>query len=220
MATQVTQFLLNEVKRLEKGGIPGYQGPEADNSHHGPQCSPPPRSSGGFWNGFFQRESGRSRKRERGRSTGDDEYEPSNPAEAKVWMRQSEVDLNAARVLSINEEETFFALSCFHSQQAVEKALKALMFFKGRLKRSDLEVHDVIGLAYRAAQINAQFNEVPNLVMAFYMRRFYINTRYPQYRRWVISTPPTAMFTESDANNALLNAEKVLFLVKHVIRNE
>ena len=135
-------------------------------------------------------------------------------------MQQSEVDLNAARVLFINEEETFFALSCFHSQQAVEKALKALMFFKGRLKRSDLEVHDVMGLAYRAAQIDAQFNEVPNLVMAFYMRRFYINTRYPQYRRWVISTPPTAMFTESDANKALSNAEKVLSLVKHFIRNE
>ncbi|XP_046843292.1 sacsin-like [Xenia sp. Carnegie-2017] len=220
LATQVTQFLLNEVERLEKGGIPGYQGPEAENSHHGPQYPPPPRPSDGYWDGFFERESERSRKRERWRSTGDDEYEPSNLAEAKVWMQQSEIDLNAARVLSTNEEETFFALSCFHSQQAVEKALKALMFFKGRLKRSDLEVHDVMGMAYRAAQINAQFNEMPFLVMVFQNRRFYINTRYPQYRRWVISTLPTAMFTESDANEALSNAEEVLSLVKHVIRNE
>ena len=59
-------------------------------------------------------------------------------------MKQAKKDLNVANHLfqsEDDEEESYYSYTCFNCQQAVEKALKALMFANGRLKKTDLEVH-------------------------------------------------------------------------------
>ena len=48
-----------------------------------------------------------------------------NRREAERWLKTGEGDLETATVLLQNEK---FAHSCFHSQQAGEKALKAVWY--------------------------------------------------------------------------------------------
>lgn len=49
---------------------------------------------------------------------------------AKEWIRYAQSDLRAAERL-LDEELVLFGTSCFHAQQAAEKALKAILVFYG-----------------------------------------------------------------------------------------
>ncbi|XP_028392515.1 sacsin-like [Dendronephthya gigantea] len=220
-ATEVTQFLLNEVDRLNAGGVPGYH-PETDNSNQTPRR---PRDSSGpgcnghnFWN-FYNRYTGRTRDQEqrhrrwRDRQERDDVDEPANQNEGERWMRQSQNDLEAAAYLL---QGGYYSLTCFHSQQAVEKALKALMFAKGRLKRGDLEVHEVLTLAYRASGIDPRLRTIPIKVTR--IQGYYIKTRYPHYRRgFSENSIPAENYTYDDANDAISQATDVRRLIREVL---
>ena len=145
-----------------------------------------------------------------------DEDEPANAREAERWMRQAQKDFRTAKYLFRSEEETFYSSTCFHCQQAIEKALKALMFAKGRLKNSDLRVHDVLMLAYRASEIDPRLNPIPGMVTD--VQRHYINTRYPTYSRWnALEAIPAEMFGRADAEKALSNAAKILGLLQQTM---
>ena len=148
-----------------------------------------------------------------------DVNEPANPDEAKRWMRQAQKDFDTAGYLFRSEEETYYSSTCFHCQQAVEKALKALMFAKGRLKKSDLEFHDVLTLAYRASGIDASLHAIPGMVSVFHVQRYYIKTRYPQYRRGnlFVEPIPAEMFNQIDADQALANAREILQLLSEAM---
>ncbi len=148
-----------------------------------------------------------------------DVNEPANPDEARRWMRQAQKDFDTAGYLFRSEEENYYSSSCFHCQQAVEKALKALMFAKGRLKKSDLEFHDVLTLAYRASEIDASLHAIPGMVSVFHVRRYYIKTRYPQYRRGnlFVEPIPAEMFSQRDADQALANAREILQLLRQAM---
>ena len=222
LATQVTQFLLNEVERLKAGGVPGYH-PETDNSN---QSQGPPRSGGtGTWfdgpnfDEFFRRYQGRSRRQKqrhrewRDRRERDDVDEPANEDEGERWMKQSQNDLEAAEYLL---EGDYYSLTCFHSQQAVEKALKALMFAKGRLKMGDLEVHEVLTLAYRASGMDPRLRTIPAKVAR--IQGYYVKTRYPNYRRgFPEHSIPAENYTYDDAYDAVSKAKETLRLIQDVL---
>ena len=228
LANDVTKFLLNEVERLKKGGVPGYR-PEADNSNQsskGPSrptwnCPEGP-STGSTWQDapdfdeFFTRYGGRRRRqqqRHRERRDADNENEPANKNEAARWMRQAQDDLDAARCLFRSKH---YSLACFQCQQAVEKALKALMFAKGRLKKSDLEVHEVMTLAYRASGLDPRLRAISGMVAR--IQGYYINTRYPHYQRDFVQTSiPAEMFSQEDADDAISKAAEILQLLRQVL---
>jgi len=97
-----------------------------------------------------------------------------NLQEALRWLKTAEDDLDAAQMLSRNG---MFPHACFHSQQAGEKALKAVWFHADadpwghsirrlieELERVDLKVYDRMKGLMRAGTI---------------LDRFYIPTRYP-----------------------------------------
>jgi len=48
-------------------------------------------------------------------------------ARARRWITSAESDERASKLLADNNQ---FALSCFHSQQAAEKAIKAVMYYQ------------------------------------------------------------------------------------------
>ena len=217
-ANEVTKFLLNEVERLKKGGVPGYH-PEASNQ---PSGGPPRRPSWPTWdddtdydkyfNKYRERQKQQKSRRPNWKEP-DNEEEPANQIEARRWIRQAREDSEAAACLF---ENAHFAFACFHCQQAVEKALKALMFAKGRLKKSDLEAHDILALAYRASQMDPSFRAIPNMVAA--MHGYYIKTRYPHYQRGSCqNTIPAEMFSHQDAENAISKAEEILQLIEQVL---
>jgi HEPN domain-containing protein len=233
-ANEVTKFLFNEVERLKKGGIPGY--PEADNSNQssrGPSRPtsdyPKGTSTGSTWrdapdfDAFFTRCRGRARQRQRHRERRDadnenepadkNDNEPANKNEAARWMRQAQDDLDAARCLF---RSNHYSLSCFQCQQAVEKALKALMFAKGRLKKSDLEDHEVMTLAYRASGLDPRLRAISGMVAR--IQGYYTNTRYPHYQRGFFQTSiPAEMFSQEDADDAISKAAEILQLLRQVL---
>ena len=222
-ANEVTKFLLNEVERLKKGGVPGYH-PKSDNSSQSRRG--PSRSSGPTWNGpdfheFFNRYQGRARRQRQRRQRQyhherqytENEYEPTNKKEAERWMRQAEDDLETSSSIF---ESAHYSQACFHCQQAVEKALKALMFAKGRLKKSDLDAHEVMTLAYRASGLDPRLRAIPQMVMR--IQGYYTNTRYPHYQRgFSQSSIPAEMFSQDDADDAISKAGEILQILRQVL---
>ena len=214
-ANEVTKFLLNEVERLKKGGVPGYHPKTSNQSSGGPPRGPswPTWDDDTDYDKISKKRRGRQRSRHPNWKETDNEEEPANKIEARRWMRQAREDSEAAACLF---ENAHLAFACFHCQQAVEKALKALMFAKGRLKRSDLEAHDILALSYRASQMDPSFRAIPNMVAA--MHGYYIKTRYPHYQRGLCqNTIPAEMFSHQDAENAISKAEEILQLIEEVL---
>ena len=239
-ANEVSKFLLNEVDRLKNGGIPGYQ-PDTDSSKKSrmdrpssgssrrtssrtssrQSKKPSSSSSEPTWDGpdfkdYFDNCRGRRKGRTRGNGgwqDADNENEPANRNEAERWMRQAHDDLDGADCLFRNAH---YSLTCFHCQQAVEKGLKALMFAKGRLKKSDLEAHDVMALAYRATGMDRRLQTVPRMVER--ITRYYLNTRYPEYQRGFFrSSIPAETYSQEDAADAITNAKEILRLFQQVL---
>ena len=60
------------------------------------------------------------------------------------WLKEAEIELEAAENLG---QAGFYAQACFHCQQSVEKALKALLLFK---KNSHPKTHSLRELASHA----------------------------------------------------------------------
>ena len=222
-ANEVMKFLLNEVERLDKSRVPDYR-PPTDNSNQSSRRPPrgaskrPSRGpSGPTCNAPDFEEFCKRYRRRRERSCHynwqepDVEEEPINKDEAQRWMRQAKKDIEAASCLFQNEH---FAFTCFHCEQAVEKALKALMFEKGRLKKSDLESHDILELAYRASKMDPSLRVVPDMVAP--MHRYYTKTRYPDYQSSFQNTIPAEMFFHEHAEDAISKAEELLQLIQQV----
>jgi HEPN domain-containing protein len=123
-------------------------------------------------------------------------------AEGRRWLSQAEYDLRAARA----NVDSFPALSCYLSQQAAEKALKALLYHSG--SRTVLG-HSVVDLLEQAA------NKYEGLggfrPQARELDRFYIPTRYPNGLPGGI---PAESFTVEEAHTACQHAEGLLLMVR------
>ncbi|XP_028392627.1 sacsin-like, partial [Dendronephthya gigantea] len=219
-ATEVTQFLLNEVERLERGGEPGYH-PDDGNSH---QSARDPTWNGPDFREYFRAHGERTRRRRQPRDerrhAHDDGTEPANSKKAAQWMRQAEKDFDTASYLFRSDEESYYSYTCFLCQQAAEKALKALMLAKGFLERSDLDGHDDLGLAYRASEIDPRLRAIPEMVGVMHARRYYIKTRYPYYTREENpgdDSIPSELFSRDDAEEALAKTREILQLLRKVM---
>lgn len=89
---------------------------------------------------------------------------------AERWLAFSRDDLRAAEVLL---KEEVYSLACFHAQQAVEKALKALL--ASRHPDQNLpRTHSISELMARLGEVCAQLLDAVDTLDAFY-----IPTRYP-----------------------------------------
>ncbi len=87
------------------------------------------------------------------------------------WIAFAEDDLRAARACL---KEGVFSQACFHAQQEVEKALKAVIASKGDLPPKTHELRDLLTICLRYTEDFAVFKEECNL-----LSRFYLPTRYP-----------------------------------------
>lgn len=118
-------------------------------------------------------------------------------SEVKAWLDQAEKDLELAKYDLKGE---YYEDACFHSQQAAEKALKAVYIkkFKDLLK-----IHDVKLLAQKVSA-------PPEIIeIGDQLNPFYTITRYPDIEE------PTV--TEEDTKDAIKKAERVLEWVKRII---
>jgi len=128
--------------------------------------------------------------------------------EARRWFRQAKADLAVVYTLRSGGH---FAATCFHSQQAAEKALKAVLYAQG--------ARVVVGHSIRelARQCEAHDEVFSNLREgAALLDQFYIPTRYPN--GLPVPAIPDETFTESQAKMAQEVANKVVYVVETFLR--
>ncbi len=120
---------------------------------------------------------------------------------ARRWITKAEEDLAAAeRLLSL--DDSLAAVACFHSQQAVEKLLKALLVFAGV---PFARTHDVIQLVQMLPRDLA--SSIP-LVDLAPLNRYAVEARYP------IGDEP---LTGDEARAAIALSRRVLEVVLQAV---
>jgi HEPN domain-containing protein len=119
--------------------------------------------------------------------------------EAQRWLKQARDDLEAAQILA---DASRYAQACFLSQQAAEKALKALWF------SLDLDPwgHSVTRLIRELPEQNKGRLE-PLLEAALYLDKLYIPTRYPDA---IAELTPSEAYTKTETETALGHAKAFL----------
>lgn len=126
-----------------------------------------------------------------------------NSKRYKDWLSEAEEDLSVAKILS---REGKYSASCFHSQQAAEKASKALLLLHRRFEPG----HSVSELILIAREIGVKITD-DHIRYARILDRYYIPTRYPNaFERGA----PHEYFMKADANEAVHLAEEIINIVK------
>lgn len=115
------------------------------------------------------------------------------------WLEESRDDLEAAETLL---KDGRYSKACFLSQQAAEKAVKALIIHR-------LKIFETI---HSVAELLRKINAPEEMIqLGVELDRHYIPSRYPN--AWP-SGAPSKMYRKADAESALNTAKKVLEYVK------
>jgi len=132
-----------------------------------------------------------------------------NLQEAKRWIRTAEDDLDTAVILN---EKKKFAHSCFHAQQAGEKAIKALWY----LADADPWGHSIKKLIEDLQSVNLTFyeNVKPMIRSGMVLDRYYLPTRYPN---GLPDITPDQAFNEEDAQICLEYARNIIEAVVNLM---
>lgn len=127
--------------------------------------------------------------------------------EAERWLRQAEHDLEFGRLAL---REGYFGQACFIAQQAAEKAVKAIHYYRG--ERVVLG-HSVVQLA---VGLQAELPAVRELrEAAGRLDQYYVPTRYPN---GLPGGVPFEAFGESQAQAAVEDAGRFVTLAVERIR--
>lgn len=116
------------------------------------------------------------------------------------WLLQAESDLRSAIDLTKNGH---FAQACFNSQQAAEKALKALAFFRG----ADLVKSHSLDTITNDLKINGQLAQ-----FAKKLDLYYLTARYPD--ALPENAVPSERFDKNMADEACIMAERFVQSVR------
>jgi HEPN domain-containing protein len=119
--------------------------------------------------------------------------------EVRNWLKQAKEDLEKARILFDNKK---FDGATFYSQQAVEKALKAVHISKGF---GLIKTHD-LSLLGRLLKLPKEL-----LKKAILLNPFYTASRYPLGEEQIISD-------QESADEALNSAQEILKWCKQQIK--
>jgi len=118
-----------------------------------------------------------------------------SPGSPEDWLAHATSDLNIAR-LARGHREVLPAQICFHAQQAAEKALKAVLIFRGV---EFPPVHVIRALAQIAQE--GGLDVPPEVADAGSLTPYAVMTRYPGYGRDL---------TPQDVDEAIRLAEQVV----------
>jgi len=134
-----------------------------------------------------------------------------NIREAIRWLTTAEDDNDSAVILKENGK---FAHSCFHAQQAGEKALKAVWYFAdadpwGHSIKKLIE--DLNSVDFKLYQKLKSYTR-----MGMVLDRFYIPTRYPN---GLPDITPDVAFTDEDADTCITYSKKIIDEVRSILNS-
>ena len=124
--------------------------------------------------------------------------------EINLWWKQALKDLEAAE---INLRNKIYYVAAFLSQQAVEKALKAL--FIKKLKKSPGSTHSLI---YLGKEVNIPDNLIENLRK---LTPDFVISRYPD----ITQTLPYELYDEKTAKEKIELAREVLKWIEKQLKS-
>jgi len=126
--------------------------------------------------------------------------------EAGRWLAQAESDLAFAE---LGAREGFHAQACFVSQQAAEKALKALHYLQGERLVIGHALVDLLNPLVPAHPALAPLREI-----AQQLDQYYIPTRYPN---GLPGGVPAEVFTKRQADEAIVGAQKFFAVARSAV---
>jgi HEPN domain-containing protein len=127
--------------------------------------------------------------------------------DSKRWLKQSEADIRAAEGSKKNKN---YEWACFQSQQASEKALKALYFNYS----ADPWGHSVVKLINDFPEKKIK-KEIDKLIdKARELDKLYIPTRYPN---GLPELTPSEVYTDEEAGKAIKSSKAIINRVKSIL---
>ena len=132
-----------------------------------------------------------------------------NRTEAQRWLKTALDDLDTAAILQKNKK---FAHSCFHAQQAGEKALKSIWYFID----ADPWGHSIKKMIDDLESIDPKIH---GALLGFtreavVLDRFYVPTRYPN---GLPNITPDEAYNEEDATTCIKYARKIIDAVQEIL---
>lgn len=134
-----------------------------------------------------------------------------NVREAIRWLTTADDDIDSAVILKNNGK---FAHSCFHAQQAGEKALKAVWYFAD----ADPWGHSIKKLIEDLNFVDLKIYQKleSHIKMAMVLDRFYIPTRYPN---GLPDITPDEAFADEDADKCITYSKNILDEVRSILHS-
>ena len=130
--------------------------------------------------------------------------------EAFRWLQDALEDLNVAKILL---ESGHCSSSCFHSQQAAEKAVKASLY----QNRVEARGHSILELLENLERTTS--SKFEHLREDARLRdKHYAPPRYPNLHPSV-SVPAHEPYSKEDAERCIKSAEKTLNSMKKLLEN-
>lgn len=123
------------------------------------------------------------------------------------WLEEANWDLENAKILFENDR---FNTVVFHSQQAAEKAVKALLYH-----------NNIIGWGHSIHSLLEKYKELKHKnfddieATALSLDKHYITTRYPDA---LPNTAPHKAYNRSEAELAINQAKKIINFVNEEIK--
>jgi HEPN domain-containing protein len=132
-----------------------------------------------------------------------------NRRESQRWFETAQGDLASAKILMENSRH---AHACFHSQQAAEKAMKAVWYALD----DDPWGHSIKNLLRDLETVDLKtFEKLKHLeTEATVLDRFYITTRYPN---GLPDLTPEDAYLEEDAVECFEKARRIVAAVGRVL---
>lgn len=124
------------------------------------------------------------------------------PVSPEEWLIHAESDLKLAK-LGRKDSDILYEQICFHAQQAVEKAFKAVLLFRKTDFPLTHDIEELIDISSEAGI--AMSSEVMD---AGSLTPYAVETRYPGYQERI---------TELDVDEAISLAERVIAWAKEYI---
>jgi HEPN domain-containing protein len=124
-----------------------------------------------------------------------------------AWLKLADEEFNYALSDLEDDDQTFFAPTCFHFQQVAEKYLKAYILACGKTFR---KIHNLVELVKICATEDPDFSNL--LKDTATLNPFYTDTRYPVH--WPMD------FTRQDAEKAKKSAQRIRDFVKEKISSK